>query len=143
MSPQKNKTSGKGGNKSVGKLLMLAALLAGATAAVHVVAGGRQVAAPMMESNLAEIPRLTLYAGWHMISVTLGISAVAYLIASLPAYRRTWRPVARFVSLLWVAFGAVFIVVIVVQERDDLWLELPQWIMLAPTGLIGFLGARS
>ncbi len=71
----------------INKLVLSASILATATTAIHVVAGGADVATPLLASQLGEEPRLTLYAVWHMATVALGISALAFLSAPCSGMR--------------------------------------------------------
>lgn len=121
--------------------LVVAALLAAFTAAVHLFAGGPDVATPLLTSALADEPKLTLYAVWHMATVVLTISAVALFFAALPRHATAARYMVLFISALWCAFGIVFLVVIAIQPESDLLFKLPQWILLLPVGLLGLWGS--
>lgn len=123
--------------------LIVAALLAAFTAAVHLFAGGLDIAGPLLASSLADEPRLTLYAVWHMATAVLAISALALFIAALPRHTAAARYMVLFISALWCAFGIVFLVVIAFQPESELLFKLPQWILLLPVGLLGLWGARS
>jgi hypothetical protein len=122
------------------KLLLSASILAAATTAIHVLMGGHDVAAPLLDSALAEAPRLTLYAVWHMATAALALSAAALFFGAMPRHATAGRSMVLFVSVLWLAFGAVFIVVAATQPGTGLYLKLPQWILLLPVGLLGVLG---
>ena len=126
---------------TMNKFLLSASILAAATAAIHVFAGGNDVAAPLLASQLGEEPRLTLYAVWHMATVALGLSAVAFFVGAIPRYASGGRSMVQFASVLWLAFGAVFVVVASTQPGSGLFLKLPQWILLVPVGLLAWLGA--
>lgn len=125
------------------RLLVIAALLAAFTAAAHIFAGGTDVAVPLLASSIAEEPKLTLYAVWHMASVTLAMSAVALFVGSLPRHAYAARYLVLFVSALWCAFGVVFLVVVAIQPENGWLLKLPQWLLLFPVGLLGLWAADS
>lgn len=125
------------------KTLLFASLLATATTAIHALAGGNEVAAPLLASQLSEAPRLTLYAVWHMATVALGLSALAFFVGAIPRYSAGSRSMVQFASVLWLAFGAVFVLVAATQPGSGLFLKLPQWILLVPVGLLGWLGANN
>lgn len=93
------------------KTLLFASVLAAFVTGVHVVAGGKDVASPLLASGLADEPRLTLYAAWHMVSALLGISALVLVRASLPPHQAGMVSAVRLVALLWLASGFVFLVV--------------------------------
>jgi len=125
----------------VNRPLVVAALLAAFTAAVHLFAGGPDIAAPLLASTLADEPRLTLYAVWHMATVALAISALGLFVAALPRHAAAARYMVLFISVLWCAFGGVFLAVIAIQPESDLLFKLPQWILLLPVGLLGLWGS--
>ena len=87
-------------------------------AAIHLVAGGADVA-PLLASVLAEDPRFTLYAVWHLVTATL----------------------ALLISVLWLCFGLVFLVVAFTQPGEGLLFKLPQWLLFIPVGALGLWGA--
>lgn len=121
--------------------LAIASLLAAATLFIHVLAGGADVAAPLLASALPAEARLTLYAVWHMASAALGLSAVALALGARPRHAHAARYLVLFVAALWCAFGAVFLAVIAVQPDDGWLFRLPQWILLLPVGMLGLWGA--
>ena len=123
------------------KILLSAAILAAATAAIHTFVGGQDVAAPLLNSQLAEEPRLVLYAVWHMATVALTLSAAALFAGAVPRYAATARSMVMFVSCLWLAFGAVFLAVAATHSGTGLFFKLPQRVLLIPVGFLGWLGA--
>lgn len=120
--------------------LFFAALLAALTTAIHIFAGGSDIAAPLLASTLADEPRLTLYAVWHMATVALAISAVALYVAALPLHAAAARYMVLFISALWCAFGIVFLIIVAVQPESGWLFRLPQWLLLLPVGLLGLWG---
>lgn len=123
------------------KILAAAALFAAFTAAVHIFAGGADTAAPLLASTMAGEPKLTLYAVWHMASVTLVMSAMALFVGSLPRHAQAARYLVLFVSALWCAFGLVFLCVVAIQPEGGWLFKLPQWVLLLPVGLLGLWAA--
>lgn len=122
------------------KPIILASLLTTLIAAIHFVAGGADVAAPLLASALADELRLTLYAVWHLVTVTLVLSAVALYVSALPRHAAAARYLALFISALWLGFGLVFLLVVFTQPGDGLLFKLPQWILFIPVGLLGLWG---
>jgi hypothetical protein len=126
---------------SMNRRLLAASLMAAFTTGVHVFMGGADIASPLLESTLAAEPRLTLYAVWHMASITLGLSAIAYFIAGLPRHEQSSRSLVVFVSALWLGFALIFVVIALIQPENGWLLKLPQWVLLAPVGLLGLWGS--
>jgi len=125
------------------KLLLSASILAAVVTVIHVVAGGSDVASPLLTSELAEEPRLTLYAVWHMASALLGISSVVLFRSALPQHQARLVPAVRLVAALWLASGIAFLAVAATQPGEGLFLKLPQWILLLPVGVLAWLGANN
>lgn len=125
------------------RVLVSAALLAAFTAAVHIVAGGGDVAVPLLASSLDGTLKWTLYVVWHMVSVVLVLSAVALFVGAVPRHAASSRYLVRFVSVLWCAFGALFLAVAALQPESGGLFALPQWIVLLPVGVLGVLGGRN
>lgn len=122
--------------------LLIASLIAAFTTAVHVFLGGADVASPLLESTLAAEPRITLFVVWHMASLTLGLSAVALFIGSLPRHAQPARYLVLFISVLWLGFAAAFVIVALSQSGNEWLFKLPQWILLAPVGMLGLWGYK-
>jgi len=64
------------------KILAVSALIAAVTAALHVFAGGAEIAAPLLASTLDAEPKNVLYAVWHMASIVLVLSAIALIVGA-------------------------------------------------------------
>ena len=122
------------------KMYLAAGVLAAFTAALHTVGGTAEIKAPLLHSALDRGLVLLLYACWHMVSVTLALSAAAYFYAARTKVVTAGAAVATVVSFMWVSFGAVFIVVDLVYGGPRMLLTLPQWSLLLPVGALGLWG---
>jgi hypothetical protein len=120
--------------------LLVTSLLAAFTACVHIFVGTPEIATPLLNSSLALEVSFLLYACWHLVSVVLAFSAVAFFVSALPRYIQPARMLALFVSWLWLAFGAVFVVIGFFGAGGTLLFKLPQWTLLLPVGMIGIFG---
>jgi len=109
------------------------------TAGAYVVAGGKEVARPLLEATMDETVKLTLYASWHLVSVSLSLSSLALLADGFGFFDSP--PIVAFISALWLLYGIVFLVVNYRIASPPGLLRLPQWILLLPVGLLGLLGA--
>ncbi len=123
------------------KTLLIAALWAALTAGIHIFAGGEEIATPLLQSTLAEVPKLTMYAVWHMASLALLFSAIGLFIGSMPRYADHTRSMVWFIAALWAGFGLAFLAIAAVYPEEGLFFKLPQWILLLPVGILGFIGA--
>ena len=124
------------------KVLLSASIFAATTAAIHAFMGGQEIAVPLLNSKLPEVPRLTLYAVWHMATAALALSAIALFVGALPRFVIAGQAMVFFVSVLWLAFGAVFVAVAIFQPGEELYIKLPQWLLLLPVGLLGLYGVN-
>ncbi|MBK9615720.1 MAG: hypothetical protein IPO35_09465 [Uliginosibacterium sp.] len=64
------------------RALLLSAFLAAFTALLHTIGGTLEIHAPLLTSALPEPISLLLYACWHLVTVTLVLSALALLWSS-------------------------------------------------------------
>lgn len=124
------------------RILMLASLLAAATAAIHVFVGGADIATPLLASALESEPKLVLYACWHGASAAFVLSALALLIGALPGHAAASRYLIAAVSIWWLSLGGVFLAIIATQPGEGLLWLMPQWVLLLPVGLLGLLSLR-
>lgn len=120
--------------------LLLAGLLALVTTLIHVIAGGADVASVLLATPMDEEAKLVLYALWHMVSVTLGFSALIFIRSSYACTKELLVTV-RCIAFLWCSFGGIFLAVIAMQTSSGWWFKLPQWILLLSVGLLGFWGS--
>lgn len=119
-------------------LVLLAGILAGVTAFIHLIAGGKDVARPLLASSMDEVVKLTLYACWHLVSAAFFISSIA-LLGNGAGFYNSPETVA-FVSIMWLMFGAVFLVVTLAVAKPKGLFRFPQWALLLPVGLLGLWG---
>jgi len=124
------------------RLLLAAGLIAALTAGLHTFVGTSEIQEPLLRSTIPQPVSLLLYACWHLVTVTLILSAVALIWSAYPKNRTSAGVLPRFVSLLWLLFGLVFVAVALLFSGPSTLLVLPQWILLIPVGVLGLLGNR-
>jgi len=125
------------------RLLLTAGLLAALTALVHAVAGTYEVHSPLLHSNLPQPLSLLLYACWHLVTVTLCLSAWGLLRPPNPRTVQTRAVLAGAIGIAWILFGAVFVAVaLLIGGSPALLLALPQWLLLIPAGALAWSGSR-
>jgi len=122
--------------------LLGAGVLAILTDVVHLFGGGPAIVDPLMASALGDEPRLVLLSVWHMATVAMGLSGLAFILAAKSRNSDAMRPLVIFISVMWIGFGLSFVWV-AASEGASLLDPLNQPILLLPVGLLGMAGANS
>lgn len=120
--------------------LLSAGSVAAVVAAIHLILGHVDPVQPLMRSALADIPKRTLHAVWHLVSVdlVLGASALFYLGIAHPAGGGL---VAGVLAAHFAAYAAVFLVLALRLDQPRRGLALPQWLLLLPIAALSAIGA--
>ncbi|GAK84140.1 hypothetical protein JCM19238_1706 [Vibrio ponticus] len=109
------------------------------TTLVHVFAGQVDPVRPFLKSTLAEVPKATLLACWHLVSVTLiSCSLVILYIAWFDLSLQYL--LVQFIGWLYVLFALVFVGVGWYFFAYKVFFKLPQWILLLPIGGLALYG---
>ncbi|MFI5497527.1 hypothetical protein ACIA5E_00595 [Nocardia asteroides] len=121
--------------------LLAAGLTAAVVAGIHIVAGHFDPVRPLLSSSLTEIPKRTMHAVWHLVSVDLVATAATLLAIAW------WRPagtelVSALTAARFAAYTIVFVVIAARVRAPAPLLRLPQWILLAPVAILAAFGAR-
>jgi hypothetical protein len=122
--------------------LLISAFLAAFTAIVHTIGGTLEIHTPLLTSPLPEPISLLLYACWHLVTVTLILSAVALFWSSPNNRAESNFALPAFIGILWVSFGIVFVVVALYFSGFRALIVLPQWTLLLPIGGLALFGVR-
>ncbi|MDK1476804.1 hypothetical protein QNO07_25955 [Streptomyces sp. 549] len=116
-------------------------ITSGVVAAVHVVAGGRDVIRALLAGGLPDEPRRVLHAVWHMVTADLVLAAAALIWLSLGDHpggdAAAWLLAAHFA-----AYSGVFLAVSLAAGWSKPLLRLPQWMLLLPVAALAAAGAR-
>ena len=121
--------------------LLAGGLLATATAAVHLVAGHRDIVSPLLSSPLADEPKRTLHGCWHLVTILLVGSAVALLGLAADPGASGAQALGRFIAVLHLAGGLLFIAEAWSAGGPGRLLQLPQWTLLLPIGALSWAGS--
>ncbi|MFI8104773.1 hypothetical protein [Streptomyces sp. NPDC086023] len=121
--------------------LLAAGITAFGVAAVHIVAGHRDVVRPLLSCGLADEPRRVMHAVWHMVSVDLVLSAAALVWLALAGDTSATGLMAWFVAAHFAAYAVAFLVVTLSAGWSKPLLRLPQWILLLPIAVLTAAGA--
>jgi len=107
------------------------AMLAISIAAIHIVAGGRDTARPLLQQQIiSSTVTLTLYYCWHMATISLVLLAGCYAYAAVSPDGRILAALATLVSAAFCVWGLVLVVWKRQRHRD-----MPQWMLFL--GLTG------
>lgn len=117
-----------------------AGVLALLTSLVHIFAGQIDPIRPFLKSDLPDVPKATLLACWHIVSVTLILSGAILFYAGWYSLTEMNQAVIG-IAISFISFSFVFIVVGWHFFRYRVLIKLPQWILLLPIGVMGLLGA--
>jgi hypothetical protein len=113
-----------------------AAGLSAFTFVLHVVAGGRETAGPLLESTeLGRIAKYTSYYCWHLVTISIASIAAAFLFAAQPGGNFS---LAAFATGLSFAF-AVLNIAIAARFGLPFW-EFGQWVLFLGIALLGLAG---
>lgn len=124
------------------RTLFVTALLAALTATVHTFIGTPAIEAPLLQSSLSQELSLLLYVCWHLVSAILFFSAIIFFVAARNQFDIKYQYSAKLISLLWLSFGFIFIVIAVWYSGTPMLLKLPQWVLFLPIGALGLWGSR-
>ncbi|PTP85067.1 hypothetical protein CWO04_13580 [Vibrio splendidus] len=115
-------------------------LLALFTTLVHVFAGQIDPVRPFLKSKLDDIPKATLLACWHLVSVTLFVSSLMLLYVGWYGIDSLYFLI-QLLGFLYILYASVFVAVGLYFFRAKVFVKLPQWILLLPIGLLANYGA--
>jgi hypothetical protein len=106
-----------------------AAIAATGVTALHVFAGGRAIARPLLRArDIHPVARLTAYYCWHGVTIVLAGLAAAFGWAAFDA--RAW-PVAALAAGLCLAFALLGLGLVRITRQKHR--HMPQWLLF--TGL--------
>jgi hypothetical protein len=117
--------------------LLTAGGIAAATTLIHATAGGRTIVRPLLRSEMAAEPKRTLHVVWHMVTADLLLTSIALLalaFATAPS-----RALVLFIAAQYLAYAAVFLIVTLTADWPRPLLQLPQWMLLLPVGVLALI----
>lgn len=119
--------------------ILSAGILGLFTSLVHILAGQVDPVRPLLQSDLPDIPKATLLACWHMVSVVLVLTSSALAYAGWLNITSLYASVMA-ISIIFVFFAFVFIAAGWSFFGFRTFIKLPQWVLLLPIGLLGLMG---
>ncbi|MEZ8415092.1 hypothetical protein AB6C71_20210 [Vibrio splendidus] len=115
-------------------------LLALFTTLVHVFAGQIDPVRLFLKSKLDDIPKATLLACWHLVSVTLFVSSLMLLYVGWYGIDSLYFLI-QLLGFLYILYASVFVAVGLYFFGAKVFVKLPQWILLLPIGFLANYGA--
>ncbi|MFA0391612.1 hypothetical protein AB4508_21265 [Vibrio splendidus] len=115
-------------------------LLALFTTLVHVFSGQIDPVRPFLKSKLDDIPKATLLACWHLVSVTLFVSSLMLLYVGWYGIDSLYFLI-QLLGFLYILYASVFVAVGLYFFGAKVFVKLPQWILLLPIGFLANYGA--
>ncbi|MBE0363971.1 hypothetical protein PULV_a1503 [Pseudoalteromonas ulvae UL12] len=122
--------------------IFIAGIIALFTSCVHIFAGQIDPVRPFLKSDLADIPKATLLACWHMVSAILVLCGLVLTFVgwfNLDSFQN----VVIGISVSFITFSFVFIGVGWYFFKLKSFIKLPQWMLLLPIGVLGVIGVMS
>ncbi len=116
--------------------LVAAAGASALTMLIHLVAGGREAARPLLATDgLAKIPKFTLYYCWHLVTIAIVMMAAGFFYASGLGGGTDIAVAATAGAILFTIWNLLMIVVFKLRL-----LHFPQWILFATIAILGLCG---
>lgn len=116
--------------------LALAAVLAAATTLIHLVLGGRHVAAPLLAvERLHAVPKFTMYYCWHLVTIVLAALALAFGLVATGQGSRDLAIFATGGAALFCLWGLGMIGLFHLRIA-----HFPQWALFAAIAVSGAVG---
>ncbi len=116
-----------------------AGVLSTATLLLHVIGGGADVHAPILQGNLSTLLKAYASILWHAITVVLVINSAALLVAAVQTGPR--RIIVWLVACQYLGFAGLFIFY-GIGRLGTLFL-MPQWIIFLAISGFALLGLRA
>ena len=115
--------------------LLVASVLTFLTWCVHTFMGTRDIAGPLLRSEMDPVPKYTNFYCWHGITVVLAAMSGGYLYAALvPA----GRDLAVFVTAIGVALSLLGL--LLVFRLNQKTIDMPQWVLFAIISAVAIPG---
>jgi hypothetical protein len=115
--------------------LSIAATLSFFTLVAHVFGGGRTIARPPLNCDLADEPKYASYYCWHMVTIIIAYMTISFILvaSNLASPDLAWG-----LNILSIPF-TIWSVRLCLWKKQEL-LKLPQWLMSLPIRVAGILG---
>lgn len=119
-------------------MLLLAGLLALLTTAIHLVAGQREIVRPFLATELAAIPRWTLFACWHWVSLDLALAGAALIWLAVTPTGAAAPLAQQLIAGHFAAYGLLFLGLTLSRPGPQRLFQFPQWLLLLPIAALAW-----
>ena len=114
--------------------LLIATILSFITFAVHLFLGGREIATPLLKSDLDQVPKLTAYYCWHMVTLMLLLMTVTFGYAFFFPGNA-----ALVVTMMIFSIGCALLSFGLIAVYRVSPIQLPQWIFFVLISVFAFI----
>ncbi len=114
-------------------LALAAGAASGGLALLHIVAGGRAIARPLIDArDIGETAKYTNYYCWHLVSIVLVLMSAGFFFAA-------FRPDPSDLTLLLTAIAAAFAVwgIVLPVSVGQSYGQMPQGWLFVPIAALG------
>lgn len=115
--------------------LIIAAVIALITWAIHTFVGTRQIAGPLLAAEMRPEPKYTNFYCWHLVTIVLLAMSGSFAYAAWVPAGRDVAIVATILSLSFMLWSAILI-----AWKYPKPMRLPQWILFGAISVAGVLG---
>ena len=122
-------------------LALIVAAVSALLFGIHITAGERQVARPMLASPFDPVARWTMYVCWHAVSLQLLLATVAAAWIGMQPATTVGAAVLMLIGALYLGYAILFVVLGRRSRIEGAWLKLGQWIAFAPAGAVALWAA--
>lgn len=120
---------------------LISGLLASAATFGHLTVGKKEYLKPMLDSDLAEVPKRVIYCVFHYITVMFILSSLFLILFGFGFYLKSGSTVlAHFIALNYALFACVQIILAYTSDIPKPLFKLFQWIFFLLIALFAFLG---
>lgn len=107
-------------------LLLIAGVLTAITALIHSIAGELTTIRLLTKTDLPQVPKTELRAGWYMVTVHLLVSAIMLFVLAADTDQNFL--IGKFLALQFWGYGLVFLLLAFIKKIKAF--QVPQWVLL-------------
>jgi len=117
---------------------LLAGVINGFSALLHLLAGQLDLVDPLLNSNMDQQMKTEWLGVWHMVSIILFLTSYYLVKYGMNPPKKSRGEVIQVIGILYLLFSVPFIL-----SGIDMKVLAPQWILLLPIGILTFIGSKN